>query len=154
MEIVTVEYMRRRQVSQYEPEELKVVGNLSEGEDWKESFEQLRQEVNEALGLVAAKAPKKAEEKKVEEPAKTTKKKVAKKTAKKVAKKTTKAVKEEAEEVTYTNADVKEHLVKVIKANGKAAAVGILEEHGYGHSSEVTEEDYGNVIESCKKLLG
>jgi hypothetical protein len=154
MEIVTIEYSRTRQVAQYEPENLKVVANLGEGEDWLEQFNSLKNEVNSALGL-AKKIVKEQEVK--DEQKKTTKKKVA--TKKTATKKTTKnkaasgPKAEPEEEENYSAADVKSALIKVVKGRGRNVAEEILKDFGYGHSSEVEEENFGKVIAACEKML-
>lgn len=151
MEIVTVEYSRTKQVSQYEPATVKLVANLGEGDDVHTCIDKLKKTANEALGLVERKtAPLKEVD---SEPKKTTKKKAPAKTTKKTTKKAA-PKKAEAEVESFQQADVKSALIKVVKSRGRKVAEEVLKDFGYGHSSEVEEDNYGPVVEACNKLLG
>jgi len=154
MQVVTIEFSRTRQVNQYEPENLKLVANLEEGEDLHESIAKIRHEVHVALGLAEGKkTPEKKAKKDVETVEGTADEPSTKKTKKKATKK--KAAKKKSDEPAkeFSAAEVKALFVKVVKGRGMEVAKDILSDLGVGHTSELEENQHTEAVKLCEKAL-
>ncbi len=143
----TARYLRRKNLGNYEHEELELSVACEEQADVDATVELLKSKVNRALGLVPTNTLEPKAEK-VEEKPKT--EKVTKKTTKK---KTTKKVEKVEVDSIPTLDEVRTKLKEVYMAKGKEAAEAIVKAQGVTKSSELSEDSYKEVLASCDKAL-
>lgn len=163
MQVQTVSYMKRKNMGNYEHEEVSITALVEDGDNHMEVLAQAKLACHQALSMVITQSapPVPAqEEKKEDEPKKTAK--VAKKTTKKKAASKPKdevpepAVEEPSEEPaqeSFTLQDVKQILAQVWKSKGENVAKDILKDFGVARSNELSEEQYAAVVKEAQKCL-
>lgn len=161
-----ISYMKRKNLGNYEHEEVTLQAVFEEGEDYLEGVAKIKHAARQALDMVVNAEPV-GETNEPKEEKKTTKKKatVTKKTTKKKAK-----AKSESESVAdakldeegsgedagnneYELSDVKKALAKVWKTKGENIAKDIVKSFGVSRSDELSEDQFGAVIEECERCL-
>lgn len=161
MKIFEVSFMKRKNLGNYEHEEVVIKAQVEENEDHVQAIAAVKFACQQALGMVITQTTPAQEEKPAEEK-KTTKKKASKKTstnAKKTTKKTAPAkegpVETKKAEIieNVTIKEVKDKLIQVWKKKGEAIAKDILKSFGVAKSEELSEDDFLKVIGECEKCL-
>jgi hypothetical protein len=180
LEITTVEYSRTRQVSQYEPETVKVAANVGEM-DIQDAIKELKFQVHKAMGLTKATSSGVKqnevvpfeEVKEIVEGGKivmengdvkdsaTTdilppaEKKVVKKATKKVAKKkAAKKVEKKEEPVKeFTLEEVLEMMKNLAKQRGMSVAKDVLKDFGVARTKEITQKDFPKLVKEIERCL-
>lgn len=164
MNICEVSYMKRRNLGNYEHDEVKLVGQIEEGEDTMEAIAKLKWHCEQAL-LMRVEPVKETvkEEIKDEKPVKkkvtkTTKTRTNKSVAKSDESPKDEIVEDTIEEVPEAPkvvelAEVKQSLAAVWKAKGKPVAVDILKSFKVSRSEDLDESQFEAVLAECEKCL-
>lgn len=147
----TVRFLRRKNLGNYEHEEVELSGKLEDGDTVDGCLAKLKLTAETALGLV--KKPVNTPDPKQEEVEE--EKKVTKKVTKKVSKKTTtkKDSPEVEAEAVITLDEVRAKLHEVAKKCSLEVATKIVKDQGVAKSSELTEESYAEVMADCETAL-
>lgn len=158
MKVFEVNYMRRRNLGNYEHEEVLLKAKVSEGEDFDDVLDYVKHKTELFLGLKkdgATKTPEEVNLKVAETPkeaaAKEEKTKTA--TATKKTRKSAKKEEEKAEEapVIITLDDLKEAAKKVYKLRGKPVYEAIMEKLGVAKTDAIDEADYPKAMAEFDK---
>jgi len=153
--------MKRKNLGNYEHEEVSISALVEEGDDHIEVLAKLKLFCHQALNMVLTQTPKaEVKEETKDEPVK---KKATKKTTKKNAtpKKEVEVSepvekednKEEAEGQKFELKDVKQILAQVWKSKGEGIAKDILKDFGVARSNELSEDQYAAVVKEAEKCL-
>ena len=151
MQITDVTFMRRKNLGNYEHEEISLTAKVDEGESPEKVLNLLDNTIRKQLGLPTVALEESVEE--VKEAPK--KKKVAKKVTKKKAstKKKEEAPKEEEAQVIPTFDELMVEMRAFCKAKGVNAAKVMLKEYGVEKAAELNKENYIEVMERIAKCL-
>lgn len=157
MEVTNVSIMRRRNLGNYEHEEIMLQANVDSGESYEKVIADLKVAVNNALNGLKQEEPKSDDKpvKKAKATKKTTKKKPVVESNDGAEEKPAKEAKKEVPEATteVSLAEVKQALAQVWRDKGKSVAVEILGEFKVSRSDELNADQYADVIAECNKCL-
>jgi len=160
MQITDVTFMRRKNLGNYEHEEISLTAKVDEGESAEKVLNNLDNTLRKQLGLplveVAAEVEKCVAKmgKAIAEAIEPTKKKVTKKvTKKKVAKKVIEPEVVEEEKPAPTFDELMVEMRAFCKVKGVNAAKILLKDFGVAKAAELKEEQYLEVMEKVVKCL-
>lgn len=157
MRVFEVSYTRRKNLGDYQHEEVSLKAEVSEGEDFDDVLDCLKHKTELFLGLKkdgATKTPDEVNLKVAETPKETAAKEETKKAT--VTKKTRKSVAKKEEKtdetpVIITLDDLKEAAKKVYKLRGKPVYEAIMEKLGVAKTDAIDEADYPKAMAEFDK---